>query len=146
MPTTFSFDAMRRFAGDRGFLDPGALVRDTLSRTLGVSGDRQPPSSQPFAATRARTVRDGAVSRGLPSALNEMLDRLSALKPGAPLCETTSPGRAQPTVVVPEDASFEERVFRRDTGSLAYRLYVPSTADGLAMPLVVMLHGCTQSA
>ena len=147
MPTNFTFaaDSLRRFGGDRGLLDAGTLVRETLSRTLGTSGERQPPSSRPFASMGARAARGGAVNAGLPSALQDMLDRLSALKPGAPLCETTSSGRAQPSVAVPDGAGFEERVFRGATGSLAYRLYVPGRAPGRAMPLVVMLHGCTQS-
>jgi poly(hydroxyalkanoate) depolymerase family esterase len=41
-------------------------------------------------------------------------------------------------------ARFETRAFRHANGSLDYRLYVPANAAP-GMPLVVMLHGCTQS-
>jgi poly(hydroxyalkanoate) depolymerase family esterase len=48
-------------------------------------------------------------------------------------------------VPVPEGATFEERVYANTAGSRPYKLYVPSTFKGEALPLVVMLHGCTQS-
>lgn len=35
--------------------------------------------------------------------------------------------------------------FRNAAGSRPYRLYVPGSYQGQAMPLIVMLHGCTQS-
>ncbi len=42
--------------------------------------------------------------------------------------------------------SFTEMRFADPTGSRSYKLYVPACAEaGVALPLVVMLHGCTQS-
>ena len=42
--------------------------------------------------------------------------------------------------------SFTEMRFAGPTGSRSYKLYVPACAEaGVALPLVVMLHGCTQS-
>jgi poly(hydroxyalkanoate) depolymerase family esterase len=51
--------------------------------------------------------------------------------------------RAPPSI--PDGARFEERVFANAAGSRHYKLYVPSRHIGEALPLVVMLHGCTQS-
>jgi poly(hydroxyalkanoate) depolymerase family esterase len=48
-------------------------------------------------------------------------------------------------VAVADGARFEERVFTNAAGSRPYKLYVPSTHAGEPVPLVVMLHGCTQS-
>lgn len=42
--------------------------------------------------------------------------------------------------------SFEAHVFSNDAGTRAYKLYVPSTPAEAPRPLLVMLHGCTQSA
>ncbi len=47
--------------------------------------------------------------------------------------------------VLPDGARFEERLFSNEAGSRAYKLYIPSSYVGQALPLVVMLHGCTQS-
>jgi poly(hydroxyalkanoate) depolymerase family esterase len=46
---------------------------------------------------------------------------------------------------VPEGAQFEEHTYSNEAGSRAYKLYVPSGYNRQALPLVVMLHGCTQS-
>jgi len=43
------------------------------------------------------------------------------------------------------DARFEERSFVNEAGRRAYKLYVPGSFDGEPLPLLVMLHGCTQS-
>jgi poly(hydroxyalkanoate) depolymerase family esterase len=44
-----------------------------------------------------------------------------------------------------EGATFEDYSFANAAGSRTYKLYVPSGYDGGALPLIVMLHGCTQS-
>ncbi len=61
-------------------------------------------------------------------------------------------GRTLPGRIVPEvpptsapGARFEERCFSNQAGTRAYKLYVPSGYNGQKLPLVVMLHGCTQS-
>ena len=47
--------------------------------------------------------------------------------------------------IVPEGAKFIEAAYSNPAGSRAYKLFVPSGYQGQPLPLVVMLHGCTQS-
>lgn len=45
-----------------------------------------------------------------------------------------------------EARRFVARVYRSGAGARAYKLFVPSGYKGQACPLIVMMHGCTQSA
>lgn len=54
--------------------------------------------------------------------------------------------RERVAVFVPPGARFEAREFVGAAGRRRYKVYIPSTAGSEPMPLVVMLHGCTQSA
>jgi poly(hydroxyalkanoate) depolymerase family esterase len=47
--------------------------------------------------------------------------------------------------IVPEGARFINGSYSNPAGSRAYRLFVPSGYQGQPLPLIVMLHGCTQS-
>ena len=47
--------------------------------------------------------------------------------------------------IVPDGARFIEGTYSSPAGSRAYRLFIPSRYQERPLPLVVMLHGCTQS-
>jgi poly(hydroxyalkanoate) depolymerase family esterase len=47
--------------------------------------------------------------------------------------------------IVPEGAKFIEATYSDLAGSRDYKLFVPSGYQGQPLPLIVMLHGCTQS-
>jgi len=51
----------------------------------------------------------------------------------------------QSTDIVPEGARFIEGTYNGPAGSRTYRLFIPSRYQEQPLPLVVMLHGCTQS-
>lgn len=80
-------------------------------------------------------------ARGTPSAdrpkgvLHTFLDRVGSSRTAAARAPASMPGGAQ----------FGERTYANPAGSRVYKLYIPSGYDGTPMPLVVMLHGCTQS-
>jgi len=52
--------------------------------------------------------------------------------------------KARP-VPAPDGAAYLTRTFACEAGSRDYKVYVPSSAKGRALPLIVMLHGCTQN-
>jgi poly(hydroxyalkanoate) depolymerase family esterase len=57
------------------------------------------------------------------------------------------PKRAPPSAsdIMPEGAQFIESAYSNPAGSRTYKLFIPSGYQGQPLPLVVMLHGCTQS-
>jgi poly(3-hydroxybutyrate) depolymerase len=44
-----------------------------------------------------------------------------------------------------ERGRFVDRTYTNGAGTRSYKLYVPSGYAGQAVPLIVMLHGCTQN-
>lgn len=76
-----------------------------------------------------------------PEAIRDLLGRLGGLDlPG----ESAKPA-PQASAAVPPGGRFEEHLYADAAGQRAYKLYVPSGYDGQPRPLIVMLHGCTQS-
>ena len=124
---------------DKSLLDKSLL---DLSRFSQLPAFKRPEMKLPR-LTLPAGLAELPGGAGLPSGLRDMLARLGDLEPGAPLCGTTM--GATPDVVIPAGASFADLTHRRPAGSLDYRLYVPAGAAGRRLPLVVMLHGCTQS-
>src|SRR3954463_6825564 len=55
------------------------------------------------------------------------------------------PGLRPVSEPLPEGATFETATFTHPAGARDYKLYVPASRTGQPMPLIVMLHGCTQS-
>ncbi|MGY4489626.1 poly(hydroxyalkanoate) depolymerase family esterase [Bradyrhizobium sp. LM3.2] len=56
-------------------------------------------------------------------------------------------GRAPPSTsdLAPESTQFIAGTFSNAAGSRTYKLFIPSRAQRKQLPLIVMLHGCTQS-
>ena len=81
----------------------------------------------------------------VPEALRGFLDRLGQSGSAPGLDGLVGPVPTCAPAPLPEGARFEERTFANEAGSRAYKLYIPSGYTGQPVPLVVMLHGCTQS-
>ena len=119
-------DAMATLRGERPC--PPAANRDhpaswTRPHCDGAGITGEMPQRSP------RTLFGRAKSLQVPPGLNGTLGRTAF----------------RSSVAVPDGARFEGRVFANGAGSRPYKLYVPSGCNGQALPLVVMLHGCTQS-
>jgi poly(hydroxyalkanoate) depolymerase family esterase len=117
----------------------------------GKATDPRPASlsgaSRGFAARlRPSDGPAGATLPQLPEALRGFLEQLNGgggLQPG--LGGLTMRAPAQAPDPLPDGAQFVTGSFSSDAGTRSYKLYIPSTYRGEAVPLVVMLHGCTQS-
>ena len=101
------------------------------------------------APTHARSGREVRGAKGanfredMSAGLHALLERIGA-KIGLPTAER--PGAGPAPDVVPEGGRFLTRTYDDRAATLAYKLYIPSGYDGRALPLVVMLHGCRQTA
>lgn len=78
----------------------------------------------------------------MPEGAQDLLGRLRGLGWPGELAKRT---RDDVPAAMPPDARFEEHLHANAGGQRAYKLYIPSGYDGQPLPLVVMLHGCTQS-
>ena len=109
----------------------------------------------PTAATRPATssLLFGSVPLTMPDGLTltvpeSMASTMPGVLPGLPGLPGAMPspneGETDPAVV-PTGGRFIERSYTNQTGTRSYKLYIPSGYIGQEVPLVVMLHGCTQS-
>ena len=121
--------------------------------TRSNSADADPlRAPEAFGTSFAKEALDwtkGTAQPAVPEALRNFLDRfgqpgsLSGLSSG--LDGLVSPTPTHAPAPLPEGARFETLTYANAAGSRAYKLYIPSGYCGQAVPLVVMLHGCTQN-
>lgn len=102
----------------------------TLRRLFGNGG--APAQSGPSHARAGNAARPS-----LPEALRSLLDQIGHGTAPAPTGEAAASQTG--------GAKFLARSFSNQAGTRPYKLYVPSGYHGQPVPLVVMLHGCTQS-
>src|SRR4029450_4837822 len=135
---------------------------------VGIAGDIVPAGGQPLImhatahseeTDRRSSSRVGIGSRStrrpfasaFTTARRHVLPKLSALlragRPGTGLGlhGLMQPAPASTPDIVPDGGQFMEATYSNPAGTRAYKLYIPSGYHGQPLPLVVMLHGCTQS-
>ena len=133
----------------------GRLTEATalIQRSLAASGltpeatSRSEPAAADFAIPRLEAGNEAGHAALIPERLRENIDQMmQGVRTLAPSLKglvggglhAPAPGEA------PEDGQFVERSFSNAAGARDYKLFIPSPRGG-SRPLVVMLHGCTQS-
>ncbi len=98
------------------------------------------------------TIRRALAAAGLPTTKDASGARDDVIDVVARLVDVPQDGDGRPVRQPSMDAAqvpagtFDAFSYANRSGSRAYKLYVPARAGALPPPLVVMLHGCTQSA
>src|SRR6266581_7084824 len=87
---------------------------------------------------------NGARSRLTPH-ITGMRGRQRKVLPGTSSMRRASTSLEVEPASVPAPGQFVKKVYNTTAGTRAYQLYIPSGYHGQAVPLVVMLHGCTQT-
>jgi len=113
-----------------------------LRRVLGGA-----PSAAPAPAPRRRAARPPVIDHDpapepqpeQPSTTRRWLNLMRGKSAPPEAVRAMAPG------AVPAGARFIEGVFSNGADSRGYKLYIPGTRRDTAAPLIVMLHGCTQS-
>jgi poly(hydroxyalkanoate) depolymerase family esterase len=146
--------------------DAMAVLRGALSKA-------SPDQAASNAEAESRTsIRGGlslpkiSIPKGLvPKGFGDLVQALGRRRPApvldlgldrpldARLKAFLAPEPESVPIATPDGSRFEQRDFANAAGSRAYKLFVPSSCNGQvlgqalgqALPLVVMLHGCTQS-
>jgi poly(hydroxyalkanoate) depolymerase family esterase len=122
--------------------------------TFGTAHDISPTGRKPpIIDAKAETIEEtdrpllNAATSAQPHtfrALRALLDRVKR-RSGLGLQGLMQPVPVSTPDIVPEGGKFIEAIYSNPAGSRSYKLYIPSRYQGQALPLVVMLHGCTQS-
>jgi len=116
---------------------PARLEPPTIELAATIVAEREP---QPEKTTIAHAAAQ-ATARPRQRAVRDGITALTALNLRAPI------QRAPPAMrdIVPEGTEFIAGNFSTAAGRRSYKLFRPSRYRGQQLPLVVMLHGCTQS-
>src|SRR6266404_4250661 len=131
---------------------PGRVphIIELVAKTIEVANPR--PSSrigQAFgradASLRPAGRAEETARPHMPGALRSFLDRIKRLGSAPSIGGVAHPSPAREPDVVPDGGQFVTGLYGNRAGSRTYKLYVPSGYCGQALPLVIMLHGCTQS-
>ena len=113
----------------------------TVDETDGARPARRAIAARPAETTSADAPgQDQSILRGLRG----LFDRIKG-RSGPVLHGLMQPPPVAVPELVPAGGQFVESVYGNAAGRRAYKLYIPGGYRGQPVPLVVMLHGCTQS-
>jgi poly(hydroxyalkanoate) depolymerase family esterase len=125
----------------------GRLAEATALLQRMLRGEPSPDMNVPIAGD----ILPAGAPPLIVDARRHVFAKLSALlRAGRPATGVGLQGLMQPAAastpdIVSDGGKFMEATYSNPAGTRAYKLYVPSGYHGQPLPLVVMLHGCTQS-
>ncbi len=125
------------------------LVPETVKQAAPPRPDPAEEPQKARAPEKPAAFKKPEARPAMPEALQGFLQR--AGRPGSfsglasGLDGLAGPLPAHAPAPLPEGARFDTLTYSNAAGSRTYKLYIPSGYEGQAAPLVVMLHGCTQS-
>jgi poly(hydroxyalkanoate) depolymerase family esterase len=159
-PASASQPQMRDINPPPEYVAPRAAARPTQDATQAAqSAQAKPeaPAPEPAASAPASTpnpatnpteyAQDMLNKMGIKIDLQSGFNQANFSQPnfGMDFGSFMNPSSAGAAAPLPEGAKFVTGSYANHAGSRNYKLYVPSTYTGQAMPLLVMLHGCTQN-
>jgi poly(hydroxyalkanoate) depolymerase family esterase len=145
-----------KYLRDRMAAATGLLASKGPSAALAAIQEALGPLSNTHTNTATSSFRSSALTdmtklpAGQPEFVHKLLEQLGVGVPGMnshPATDDTALRDSPATT--PDKASstgqFLSKSYSNQAGRRAYKLYIPSTYCGQPMPLMVMLHGCTQN-
>ena len=123
-------------------------IQATIQRALASAGlDTTAGPMHDVTETIRRALGADRVPEASPSAENESVIGVSARVVRAGDDKNAMRGTEPLTrQAKPQSGTFEAHNFGNEAGTRAYKVYVPAGESDTQRPLIVMLHGCTQSA
>jgi poly(hydroxyalkanoate) depolymerase family esterase len=123
-------------------------IQATIQRALASAGlDTSAGPMHDVTETIRRALGASDFTQTSPSADTESVIDVSARVVSLGENTDATTNREPPTTEEwPPNGSFTAHTFSNDAGTRAYKVYVPAGKSDTPRPLIVMLHGCTQSA
>lgn len=125
-----------------------SAINETIQRALASAGlDTTSGPLLDMTETIRRALAAGSLAQAMPSFdEHTIIDVASHVIPAE---EDTLATRAHVPVInetLQRPGSFTSHTFCNDSGCRTYKVYIPASATHTLRPMVVMLHGCSQSA
>lgn len=122
-------------------------INDTIQRALASAGlDTSSGPMHDVTETIRRALSAGGLAESGDSPSHPTVIDVAARVVDAGDAQVRESKGVPESARVPAPGSFETREFSNQAGNRLYKVYVPRNLSDALRPMVVMLHGCTQTA